>query len=120
MMETSYARREARTQRLNRSLQSSIKRNDFDGVVKNRFALLDYSYAEEDSGGGSALASITAAAATLGAAYVATQAPNNGVLVPTRTNPAYGAGAPRSSGLLIFGVLAVVTVGVILFVGAKG
>lgn len=115
MRETFSSAREARNTRLNTALQTAIQKRDFDGIVKNRFALLGYSYSEDDSGGGSALASITAAAATLGSSYILSQQPNNGVNVPTRTNPAYGATAPTSTGtiFLVVGVLAVLIGGAV-------
>lgn len=114
MIENTSARREARNLRLNRAFQTAIAKNDADGIVKNRFALLGYSYSEDDTGGGSALASITAAAASLGSAYILSTAPNNGVLVPTRTNPAYGAAAPSRGIFFSVIVVGLIAIGAVL------
>lgn len=116
-MNHNSARYQQRADRLNRQFLRAVREQNADGIVKNRFALLGYSYAEDDSGSGSALASLSAAAVSLGSAYIQSQAPQNAVAVPTRTQPAYGAAAPTSSNTLLFiGVGLVVVIGGLLFV----
>jgi hypothetical protein len=99
-----------RRMRLETKEQRALESGDYDGFIKARFALLGYSYDDEsDSGGGSALASITAAAASLGSAYVLSQNQPSRVQVPQTTVPTYGAAASplagsSSSMLLLVGV----------------
>jgi hypothetical protein len=99
-----------------------IPKMENDRLVMRRLAAL--SYVEDDSsdssGSGAALASISAAAATLGSAYILSQSPNNSVNVPTRTIPAYGANTTGGGSMLLV-VVAVIVIGVgALFFAMKG
>jgi len=105
------ARFQARQARLSQRFDKAVREKDYHGIIRARFAMLGYSYDEgDDSGGGSALASITSAAATLGSAYIQSQQPANTTVVPTRTNPAYGAAAPTGSGTILLVLVAVAAV----------
>lgn len=108
-----------REMRLNKRMQSAIRENDFRSIVATRCAQLGYSYDDESSGGGAALSSITAAAATLGSAYILSQAPNNTVQVPTRTIPAYGAATGGGNMLLVVVVVIALGIGA-FFYAMKG
>jgi hypothetical protein len=109
-----------RQMRLQNESQAALESGDFDRFIKKRFACLGYSYDDDDSGGdGSALASITAAAASLGSAYVLSQNRPSTVSVPQTTIPTYGAGSALGGGgsstLLLVGL---VFVGLIVFLFA--
>lgn len=107
----STMRFQRREMRLNRSMQKAIAAKDFRSIVATRCAQLGYSYEDESdsTGSGASLASITAAAATLGSAYIVSQAPVNSVQVPTRTIPAYGSATPASGGTM-FAIVAVLLI----------
>ena len=105
-----------RRETLQRQFTKACRERNLDEIIRTRFTLLDYSYAE-DSGGGSALASITQAAATLGGAYIATQNRSNAVQVPTRTLPAFGAATPTNTSTVLVVVLVIAAaIGGLLYV----
>jgi hypothetical protein len=104
-----------------RALPKFDKEND--RVVLRQLAALGYvdDYGS-DGGSGSALDSITNAAATLGSAYIISNAQrNNSVNVPTRTNPAYGSATSGPSGSVLIVVVLVLFAAVGgLFYAMKG
>jgi hypothetical protein len=93
-----------------------------DRLVLRRLAALSYVSDDysDSSGSGSALDSITAAAATLGSAYILSQSPNNSVNVPTRTIPAYGSATAGGGGTILI-IVAVIVIGIgAFFFAMKG
>lgn len=90
--------------------------SDSDRLVMRRLAALSYVDDDYDSSGsGAALASISAAAATLGSAYILSKSPNNGVIVPTRTIPAYGAATSGGSMLIVVVLVIALGIGGLIF-----
>jgi hypothetical protein len=115
-MQTNSARFQARQTRLNAQFQQAVRDNNPDEIIRNRFAMLGYSYDDNGSGSGSgsALASIIAAAGSIGsAAIIASHQPSTAVAIPTRTNPAFGAAQPVGGNT----ILVVVLVAVVAFGG---
>lgn len=113
-MNVNSARFQARQMRLNAQFQQAMRENNPSEIVRTRFAMLGYSY--DDSGSGSALASIIAASASLGSAAILASNSNNSVSVPTRINPAYGAAQPvGNSTVLLLVVGAAILVGGLFF-----
>ena len=97
-----------------------------DEIIRHRFAALGYYDDSDDSGAGSAIASISQAAATLGSAYIYSKNQPQYTQVPTTTRPTYGAATPfytsggqaGGMGLLVFGgILAVVVTGLYFVFG---
>lgn len=109
------ARFQARQARLSARFDKAMREKNLDEIVKARFAMLGYSYEGDETGGGSALDSITNAAVSLGSAYIASQTPPNQVLVPTRTNPPYA--APKSSSGIVLLLAVVLVVGLFVYKG---
>jgi len=102
-----FQRREIR---LNQKMQKALAEKDFRNIVSTRCAQLGYSYDDDSSGSGAALSSIASAAATLGSAYIVSQAPVNTVQVPTRTVPAYGAATSNSSMVVVVVIVIAVAI----------
>lgn len=102
------------------------REQDFVNVLRGRMLCSqfeDVSGEGEDSGGGSALDSITSAAASLGGAYIAAQSRNNNSFTPQLPRTLYGSGtygavAPGTAGQPSLGVIAVIgVIGVALIAG---
>lgn len=116
-MNPNSARFQQRQERLNSRFNKAVREANYPEIIRTRFAMLGYSYSD-DSGSGSALASISSAAASLGSAYIlaSQKSPNfnqnfNNVSVPTRINPAYGAAQPVGGSTVLWVVVAVAAIG---------